>query len=506
LQRSLPKALVGVAATNADELYRLRISRLYAVVIAYGILVLAIDLAQAPLLAWGGRVHWPRLAAFAVVVPLALAGSRRWISPFLMRLSEPLVYLTVIGEVTAELVLSRSPVFLADYPAVVLLFLRASYVPSRPRDQLLQGGIVTVALGAAAFVYMRYVGRDLNPIFAELAPGNVGLQVADVLLGSAVITGITTYVTASIEELRREAEGAKQLGQYVLEEVIGEGGMGQVWRARHALLQRPTAVKVIRGDVSPTLTVRFEREVKAASQLTHASSVAVYDFGVTADGRVFYAMELLRGLTLEAIVSRFGPMPPERVAHLLVNVLGALEEAHSLGLVHRDVKPANIVVTKNGAEYDFPKLFDYGLVHLKKREPDALNLTRGGSLAGTPLYMAPELIAGEPPPDGRTDLYSLGAVGYFLLTGEAPFMGSNATQVMLSHLNTKPVRPSERSEIEVPGDVEDVLLRALEKVPQARFSTANEMRAALRACACFGEWTEARAAAWWEAHAPDDLR
>jgi serine/threonine-protein kinase len=491
---------------NGDELYRVRIARLYAVVIAYGLLVLAIDLAQSPLLAWGGRVHWPRVAALGVVGPLALAGARGWISPFLLRLSEPVVYLTVIGEVTAELILSKSPLFLADHPAVVLLFLRACYVPSRPQDQLVQGGLVTAALGAGAFAYMFFLGRDLNPIFAELAPGNVELQVADVVLGGLVITGITTYVTASIAELRREAEGAKQLGQYVLEEVIGQGGMGEIWRARHALLQRPTAVKVIRGDVSSTLAARFEREVKAASQLTHASSVAVYDFGVTADGRVFYAMELLRGLTLEAVVSRFGPMPPERVVHMLVHVLGALEEAHLLGLVHRDVKPANIMVTKNGAEHDFPKLFDYGLVHLKQRSPDALSLTRGGSLAGTPLYMAPELITGEPPPDGRTDLYSLGAVGYFLLTGEAPFMGPNATQVMLSHVKTKPVPPSQRSEIGVPGDVEEVLLRALEKAPGARFATASEMRAALRACQCFGEWTEARAAAWWQAHAPGELQ
>ncbi|NUQ77472.1 MAG: serine/threonine protein kinase [Polyangiaceae bacterium] len=502
LQRSPPKAQ---AAANGDELYRLRIARLYVVVIVYGLVVLAIDLAQAPLLAWGGRVHWPRLAALLVVGPIALAGIRRWVSPFFLRLTEPLVYVTVIGEVTAELILSKSPVFLGDQPAVVLLFLRASYVPSRPRAQLFQGCVVTAALGAGAFAYMHFLGRDLTPIFAELAPGNVELQVANVLLGGGVIAGITTYVAASIEALRREAEGAKQLGQYVLDEVIGEGGMGQVWRARHAILQRPTAVKVIRGDVNPNLTARFEREVKVASQLTHASSVAVYDFGVTADGRVFYAMELLRGLTLEAIVSRFGPMPPERVVHLLVHVLGALEEAHLLGLVHRDVKPANIMVTKNGAEHDFPKLFDYGLVHLKKRSPDAPSLTRGGALTGTPLYMAPELITGDLAPDGRTDLYSLGAVGYFLLTGEAPFTGPNATQVMLSHIKTKPVPPSARSEIEVPEDVEAVLLRALEKAPAARFSTAGEMRDALRACRCFGTWNEARAGAWWRAHAPGDL-
>lgn len=493
------------AGPKGDELYRQRVARLYAVIIAYGLAVLAIDLAQTPLLAWGGRVHWPRLAALVVVGPLALAGSRGWISAALLRLTEPVVYVTVVAEVTAELVLSRSPMFLTDQPAMVLLFLRACYVPSRPRDQLLQGALVTVSVGAGALAYMHFVGRDLNPIFAELAPGNRPLQVADAALGCAIITGITTYVTGSIEKLRQEAEGARQMGQYVLEEVIGEGGMGQVWRARHALLQRPTAVKVIRGDVSPTLAVRFEREVRAASQLTHASSVAVYDFGVAADGRVFYAMELLRGMTLEAMVARFGPMPPERVVHLLAHVLGALEEAHLLGLVHRDVKPANIMVTKNGAEHDFPKLLDYGLVHLKTRAADAPSLTRGGSLAGTPLYMAPELITGEPPPDGRTDLYSLGAVGYFLLTGQAPFMGPNATQVMLSHLQKKPVPPSERSEVEVPGDVEAVILRALEKGPAERFSSAGEMRAALRACGCFGAWTEARAAAWWQAHAPGEL-
>lgn len=506
LHRTLATGGHGLAATPSgaqdDALYRQRIVRLYAVIIAYGLLVLAVDLAQAPYLRWGGRVYWPRLAALAVLGPLTLAGWKGWISVRLLRASEPLVYVTVLAEVTAELILSRSPLFLTDHPATVLLFLRACYIPSRARDQLIQGGVITAAVTASAYAYMRFVGRDLTPIFAGMAPGNALLQVGDVGVGAGALTGITAYMTASIDALRHEARDARRLGQYTLEEVIGQGGMGQVWRARHALLQRPTAVKVIRGDISPVIAARFEREVNAAAGLTHASSVAIYDFGVSEEGRFFYAMELLSGLTLEEMVERDGPMPAARMALLLVGVLGALDEAHALGLVHRDVKPANIMVTRNGTEHDFPKLLDYGLVHLKSRTPDPRALTRDGSITGTPLYMAPELITGEPEPDGRTDLYALGAVGYFLLTGEAPFTGPNATQVMLSHVNKRPVPPSQRSELEVPADVEAVLMKALEKQPDARFATAGEMRDALQACACYGTWTEAKANAWWQTHAP----
>jgi serine/threonine-protein kinase len=509
---TLKRALVAARGEGSappddrdDELYRQRIVRLYTVIIAYGLLVLAIDLIQTPYLQWGGRVYWPRLAALAIVGPLALAGARRWIGPSLLRASEPLVYVTVLAEVTAELILSRTPLFLTDQPAVVLLFLRACYVPSRARDQLLQGAVITIAISASAFAYMHFMERDISPIFAQMAPGNMPLQIADVAGGGAIIAAITAYMTSSIEKLRHEAADARKLGQYVLEEVIGEGGMGQVWRARHALLSRPTAVKVIRGDVGPVNAARFEREVHAAARLTHASSVAIYDFGVSEDGRVFYAMELLKGLTLEGMVKRDGPMPAERVVHLLSHVLGALEEAHVLGLVHRDVKPANIMVTKNGTEHDFAKLLDYGLVHLKQRGPDHRALTSAGTLTGTPLYMAPEQCMGEPPPDGRTDLYALGAVGYFLLTGEAPFLDVNPTNVMLAHIQKKPVPPSERSELGVPPDVEAIVMKALEKAPDARFATAAEMRAALRACRCFGEWTEARAAAWWQTRAPAEI-
>jgi eukaryotic-like serine/threonine-protein kinase len=261
-------------------------------------------------------------------------------------------------------------------------------------------------------------------------------------------------------------------------------------------------VKVIRGGVSPELLARFEREVRAAAQLTHANSVAIYDFGIADGGRVFYAMELLDGLTLEEMVERCGPMPAERVVHLLVQLLGALEEAHLLGIVHRDVKPANVMVIKNGTEHDFAKLLDYGLVHLQRRSEQNLALTAKGALAGTPLYMSPEMITGDEEIDGRTDLYALGAMAYYLLTGAPPFDGSNPTQVMLAHVTKRAAPPSERSELPVPSDLEAVVLRALEKRREARFQSASEMRAALRSCACSDQWSEERAAEWWRLNAP----
>jgi serine/threonine-protein kinase len=496
---SVRRTLAGVAraagGSDTDSaLYARRMVQLYTVLVVYGAIALVVDGVQNT--TW---VHWPRLVALAGLIPVTFAAARGWLPTVVLRASEAVVYLVVVAETTAENVLSHAPAFGVAEPATVVLFLRACFIPSRAREQAIHAALLAAAVTLGAYTYLRVTGNDLNPF---LAGKSHAVQLANVVVGGIVFGGITTYAAHTIGQLRTEVHDAQRMGQYVLESRIGAGGMGEVWRAQHALLQRPTAVKVIRGNVSAELVARFEREVRAAAQLTHANSVAIYDFGVADGGRVFYAMELLDGLTLEQMVEKGGPMPASRVVHLLSQLLGALEEAHLLGIVHRDVKPANVMVIKNGTEHDFAKLLDYGLVHLIRRGSDNLALTAKGERTGTPLYMAPEMITKDEQIDGRSDLYALGAAAYYLLTGVAPFEGQNATQVLLAHVTQRPLPPSQRSELGIPADVEAVILRALEKRPEKRFANAAEMRAALRKCACAGRWTEEMAAEWWRINAP----
>jgi serine/threonine-protein kinase len=272
--------------------------------------------------------------------------------------------------------------------------------------------------------------------------------------------------------------------------------MGEVYLAEHTLLRRPCAVKLIRpavgGGVVPA--ARFEREVRATAALTHPNTVEIYDYGRADDGTFYYAMEYLPGLTLEQLAERAGPLPPGRAVHLLRQVCGALAEAHAAGLVHRDVKPANVLVCTRGGIRDFVKLLDFGLV--RGTDPDAGRLTQLGAVAGTPEYMSPEQAEGQDDLDGRSDLYSLGAVAYFLLTGGPPFRRANPVQLLLAHARD-PVPPPAG----VPADLAAVVLRCLEKDRDRRFADAAALDAALAACRLDDPWTEADAAAWWNQHA-----
>ena len=302
-----------------------------------------------------------------------------------------------------------------------------------------------------------------------------------------------------IESLRQQAFQARQLGQYKLKQLLGVGGMGEVHLAEHMLLRRPCAVKLIRPERAgdPRNLARFEREVQAMATLTSWHTVEVFDFGRAADGTFYYVMEYLPGLNLEQLISRHGPLPPERCIHLLRQVCAALREAHAIGLIHRDIKPSNIIAGRRGGRDDVAKLLDFGLVLSHHSAGDWEKLTQEGVLAGTPSYMSPEQAATLNAIDARSDMYSLGAVGYFLLTGRPPFQGKTAVQVLADHIH-KPPPPLPGA----PPDLAAVLLRCLEKEPSRRFADAPSLEAALTACACATEWTEAKASGWWQIHAP----
>jgi serine/threonine-protein kinase len=331
-----------------------------------------------------------------------------------------------------------------------------------------------------------------NPDFSGLIL-EVGMLMA--LAATAAVWGSHT-----MGHLRREAFEARQLNQYRLKRLLGEGGMGEVYLAEHLLLKRPCAIKLIRPDKAgdSRALARFEREVQATARLTHLNTVEIYDYGRADDGTFYYVMEYLSGLHLGQLVELHGPLPAERVIHLLTQTCDALREAHAQGLVHRDIKPANVFAAHRGGVYDVAKLLDFGLVKpITSFSETALTLE--GTITGSPLYMAPEQITGQGLVDARSDIYSLGVVAYYVLTGRPPFVSQQPMQVMLAHAAQEPVPPSHHVG-DVPEDLERVVLRCLEKDPEKRFQSAEEMRQALLECRAADGWTRETATRWWECH------
>jgi serine/threonine-protein kinase len=322
-------------------------------------------------------------------------------------------------------------------------------------------------------------------------------------LGMACAAAV--FGSHKISVLRQEAMKAGKLGPYQLKRLLGSGGMGEVYLAEHVLLRRPCAVKLILperlGD--PSVIRRFLREVQVTATLTHPNTVQVFDYGQTEDGTLYYAMEYLPGLSLDEMVARTGPLPAARVVFLLRQICGALAEAHAVGLIHRDIKPGNVIMCSRGGRSDVAKLLDFGLVHRPSEAGDVSRLTHPGLVFGTPAYMSPEQAASRPGMDVRSDIYSLGALAYFLLTGQPPFVRASVVQTLAAHIS-EPLAPSPRFRDAVPADVQAVVLRCLAKEQDGRFPDVGALDEALSRCACAGEWTSAHAAAWWKTQATAD--
>ncbi|QEH34245.1 Serine/threonine-protein kinase PknB [Aquisphaera giovannonii] len=318
------------------------------------------------------------------------------------------------------------------------------------------------------------------------------------LLGAAT----AIYGASVINACRGDADDARRLSQYRLKEKLGSGGMGEVYYAVHRLLKRPCAIKLIREDLvrRPNILARFELEVRATAKLSHWNTVEIYDYGRDVDGSLFYVMEYLPGLSLQELVQRHGPLPAARVIYLMRQACDALHEAHRAGLVHRDLKPPNIFAAYRGARYDVTKLLDFGLVKPIKGGDSPL-ITKEGMVTGSPLYMAPEQVSRSAPIDGRTDLYALGAVAYFCLTGQPPFVDSNSMAVMIAQVRD-PAKPPSEIRQGIPADLEEVVLRCLEKEPDARYQDADSLGRALEACRDARGWSPEDAEAWWLANQP----
>jgi serine/threonine-protein kinase len=372
----------------------------------------------------------------------------------------------------------------------LLLVTRAVVVPSRARRTLLGALPAPLAVLAVQIVRGREAFGQPPPMAHEAFVEMVAWDFAYLALCVAVAT-VASRVNF---RLRVSAYEAKRLDQYVLEGLLGKGAMGEVHRARHALMRRPTAIKLVRSDLlTERLLRRFEQEVRQTSRLTHPNTIRVYDYGQTADGVFYYAMELLEGADLERIVQAGGPLPPARAIHVLVQALGALAEAHSIGLVHRDVKPSNLLLCRQGLAHDVVKVMDFGLV----RDTSAVepSLASADEICGSPQTIAPEVVQGQPATPAA-DLYALGAVGCWLLTGKPIFDAEKVMEFVLAHVQRPPIPPSARG-VAVPADLERALMSCLAKNPAERPASAEVLRGMLLACADAGRWTESDAAAWW---------
>jgi len=385
--------------------------------------------------------------------------------------------------------------------AVWILFFTVVF-PAPPRQALIALALSGTAVPVTAALLMRY---------GDIPSMSTGQFVGLFVIPYALVVAFAYMAARIIYGLGREILDAEELGSYHLEELLGQGGMGEVWKARHGMLSRPAAVKVIRSDVLArepggigVAVERFEREAQATASLQSPHTVEVYDFGVSEDGSFYYAMELLDGIDLETLVQRFGPLPAERVVHVLEQACLSLGEAHRRGLVHRDLKPANLFLCQLAFQPDFLKVLDFGLVRRAAIESLGASedevLTKSGLLAGTPSYMAPEMAAGDRDIDGRADLYALGCVAFKLLTGRQVFEEPNLVATLFAHVHKQPRAASAVTELPVPDALDALILSCLSKDPAGRPASAEAMAAHLRAIELESPWTRQRAEEWWRTH------
>ena len=370
---------------------------------------------------------------------------------------------------------------------------------------------VTAPMSIAPFALGAIMIRNL-PEVAAAAQQALTFEIwSAAVIMMTVFVAIAAYGTYVIDSYRQQTAEMGYAGQYHLEKKIGSGGMGEVWLARHNLLSRPAAIKVIRPEMlgngggvkteaAGTAILRFKREAEKTASLTSSHTINLYDFGTADDGSFYYVIEYLSGLDFDTLVEDHGPVPVERAVHLLTQACESLADAHEHGMVHRDIKPANLFATRQGITNDFVKVLDFGLV--KDTDPDeaATKLTQEGMTSGTPAFMPPEIALAKADVDARADIYALGCVGYWLATGQYVFASSSPVEMVVDHVKSAPPAPSTRTELPIPTQFDDVILRTLAKDPQMRFQSMREFAAALCEVPLQGEWTDARAAEWWRLH------
>ncbi|WP_437202332.1 serine/threonine-protein kinase [Planctomicrobium sp. SH664] len=408
----------------------------------------------------------------------------------------PAILFTVVGYCSLVYGAQRGYLPPITVPWLILIFTYALFIPNTWQRALVM--ILPPALAPAGTILFAWA---TSPDVSELmkSSGDFHFVILEAAMVMAFGATIAVWGVKTINVLRSKAFEAKKLGQYRLKRLLGKGGMGEVYLAEHLMLKRPCAIKLIRPEIAgdPDTLARFEREVQSTAKLTHWNTVEIFDYGRADDGTFYYVMEYLPGMSLDQLVERHGPMPAGRVISLLAQTCSALAEAHSQNMIHRDLKPGNIFAAKLGGVYDVAKLLDFGLVRTENSEVD-VRLTQAGMVTGSPLYLSPEQATGDNI-DARSDIYSLGCVAYFLLTGQPPFVEDKAIKLILAHAQRTPALPSSIVP-GIPSDLESVVMHCLEKDPRNRYQSISALRRALLSCASADEWSSEVAHDWWNVY------
>ena len=380
----------------------------------------------------------------------------------------------------------------------IVILTAAVTMPTTPRRTLI-GSLVAASMGPLAVTIAYLLDRPVPPLSITFS----------YYLPNYIFAAIATLPSAMFQRMGRQIKLARDLGSYELVERLGGGGMGAVYRARHRFLARDAAVKLVRpealGDTESAAQAqlrRFEREAQATASLKSEHSIRLFDFGATEDGSFYYVMELLDGRDLQTLVKQFGPLPHERAMYLVRQVCQSLAEAHARGMVHRDIKPANIFLCRMGLEFDFVKVLDFGLVQTRKSDPSTVateTSVTAEKLIGTPAYMAPEIILGRDDVDRHADVYAIGCVAFYLLTGTRVFQDGNQMQVLIDHVHAEAVPPSARLGAPLPRDVDTFVLDCLRKSPNDRPADAGELLERIHAYNLAGGWSNSQARLWWQA-------
>jgi len=499
------------ASSLPDEMAAEQLQRLAlfgAIVGGLWTLGLFIDLVLAPI-AWNTRVSFGSLALD--LSGMAASAWMYWYTKYCTqhppqtKTEVSLAFLVLNGGFIA--ILNTWLVPPATVPTVHLswitvgILIYAMIAPAPPR-KMLAAALVTASMDPLAMLVAYFMGDPVASLPQAILRAMPNYSCALV----AVLPSKVLY------RLGRRLREAQALGSYELIERLGHGGMGEVWRARHQLLARDAAIKLVRPELLGARTEaearvvqrRFEREAKATAALSSPHTIQVFDFGTTRDGAFYYVMELLAGRDLESMVREFGPVPADRAIFLLRQVCHSLADAHARGMVHRDIKPANIYVCRMGLEYDFVKVLDFGLVKVRDRVGGAETLvTMDHTTTGTPAYMAPEIIVGEADVDRRADVYAVGCVAYFLLTGQLVFEADTPMKMLMQHVHARPVPPSQRTELRIPRELDQLVLSCLEKDPKNRPQNAEELFQMAVGCKTCETWNQASARNWWQTHLPD---
>ncbi len=426
-----------------------------------------------------------------------------WVRPWSSRVLQVLDFLVI----SFNLLLMTfayavfSPRIPGTWGYAIILFSHAAFIPTRVAFQACIGVTATVAYFVGQLLAYRYF-PEVREIWNALG-GWSALRAS--ILGNSldiiIVAAISVLVTKTLYNIRFNLSRAQRVGNYFIKGEIGRGGMGAVFEASHAFLARPTAIKIMtpKGEDAKAAIARFEKEVKLSASLSHPNTITIFDYGHCCNNTFYYAMELLEGADLQKLIEKFGPLPANRTAHILRQVCGSLTEAHEKGIIHRDIKPSNVYLTIRGGLYDFVKVLDFGLAKEFRNTADA-GLTQSGIILGTPRFLAPESVHSRGQVDGRTDIYMLGSVAYWILTGRPPFEGSSSVDLIVDHLKTIPKPPSQISELPIPEEMDAIVMRCLEKNPDDRFQTPAAMSLALESLTRLRPWNQLDAKEWWLLH------